>query len=162
MSRAKRPRLSAPPLWKHNFGRELIGRWPLKSLSCQSSEGDGSHSMGREQYLSFHCRSAVRDCVRSSGSLDNELWTLTDWQLTGCFLISYLQNWSTCDWLTLNVLLSTSGVVFQLHNYWFFIISWTQCRTSHIEVNTQGISVLLLQINPFSAVHNSIVAAKAW
>lgn len=114
MSRAKRPRLRAPPLWKHNFRTEPIGWWPLKSLSCQSSEGDGSHSLGRRQFVSFYCRSAVRDSVRGRGSLDNEIWTLSDWQLTGCFLISYLQNWSTCDWLTLNVLLSTSVQFFRL------------------------------------------------
>lgn len=40
---------------------------------------------GRERFISFYCRSAVRDSVWSRGSLDNEIWTLSDRQLTGRF-----------------------------------------------------------------------------
>ena len=74
------------------------------------------------RFISFYCRSAVRDSVRSSACLDNEIRTLTDWQLTGCLLIWRLQNWSTCDWLTLDVLSLNSSIIFQLHIYRFFMI----------------------------------------
>lgn len=159
MSRAKRPRLRAPPLWKHNFRTELIGRWLVKSLSCQNSEGDRSHLVGRKQFVSFYCRSSVKDSVRSSGSLDNEIWTLTDWQLTTA--LSHLTS-TELEHMWLIDFKCTSlnfSVIFQLHNYWFFTISQTQCRTSNIELNTGGISALFPWINPFSAVHNHTVAA---
>lgn len=40
------------------------------------------------------------------------------------------------------------SVIFQLHNYWFFAIFRTQCRTSNIEPNTEGISELFASNKP--------------
>lgn len=154
MSRAKRPRLRAPPLWKQSLRKELIGRCHVRSLSRQSSRGDGWLSVRRKKFVSFYCRSAVKDSVRSSGSLDNEIRTLTDWQLTS--VLSHLTS-TELEHMWLIDFKCTSPnlkVIFQLHDYWFPLISQTQCRTPNIELNTGGISVLLPWINLFSAEHS--------